>query len=138
MNEARDGWRDEYEGHPEYQAILARLENPWWKRPVTLATGGVVALAASFFIGVWVGSSGDDSGSSLPASWVQGQVDDDQSQDNQRQNDPPAGLTFAQKSQLLSKFCNTEAGGPYDVSEAAYLECVSSYYVTDQGQVLPK
>lgn len=65
-------------------------------------------------------------------------MDDDQSQDNQRQNDPPAGLTFAQKSQLLSKFCNTEAGGPYDVSEAAYLECVSSYYVTDQGQVLPK
>lgn len=137
MNEAPVGWRDEYEGHLEYQAILARLENPWWRRPVTLVTGGVVAVAASFFIGVWVGSSGDSSGPSSPDPWVQGQTDE-QSQNNQRQNDPPAGLTFAQKSQLLNKFCTTEAGGPYDVSEAAYLECTRNYYVTDQGQVLPK
>ncbi|MDX2934919.1 hypothetical protein [Streptomyces ipomoeae] len=137
MNGAQSGWRDEYESHPEYQAILARLETPWWKRPVALTTGGVVAVAAVFFLGVWVGSSGDTSGPSSSDSWVQTQVDG-QSQDGRQQDNEPVGLTFAQKSQLLSKFCNTEAGGPYDVSEAALLDCLSSYYVTDQGQVLPK
>ncbi|MFI7298126.1 hypothetical protein [Streptomyces sp. NPDC050121] len=137
MDGTPNGWRDEYESHPEYQAILARLEKPWWKRPVALATGGSVAAAAVFFIGVWVGSSSDNSGPSSPDSWVQEQAGD-QSQNSRQQNNEPVGLTFAQKSQLLNKFCNTEAGGPYNVSEAALLDCLSSYYVTDQGQVLPK
>lgn len=57
---------------------------------------------------------------------------------SQPQNNEPPVLTFAQKNQLLNKFCTAEAGGPYDVSEAALLECKTSYYVTDQGQILPR
>ncbi|WP_253195546.1 hypothetical protein [Streptomyces sp. JHA26] len=58
--------------------------------------------------------------------------------DDQQQNNQPAGISAAQKSQILSKYCNQQAGGPYNVSEAAYLECLQSYYVTDQGQILPR
>ncbi|MET7988506.1 hypothetical protein [Streptomyces sp. NPDC005281] len=68
---------------------------------------------------------------------MQGQLDD-QSQNNQQQNNQPAGVSAAQKFQILNRFCTQQAGGPYDVSEAALMECKSSYYVTDQGQVLPK
>ncbi|MFF7975030.1 hypothetical protein [Streptomyces sp. NPDC007905] len=130
-----DGWRDEYD--PEYQAILAGMETPWWKRPVVLA-GGVVAIAvASFFLGGAVLGSDGGSGASSPDPWVQGQVDD-QSQNNQQQNNQPAGVSAAQKSQILTKFCKQQAGGPYDVSEAALLECLQNYEVTDQGMVMPK
>ncbi|MEU0844807.1 hypothetical protein ABZ370_35785 [Streptomyces sp. NPDC005962] len=117
-------------------AILAKLERPWWKRPTVMA-GGVVAVAvASFFLGGAV--LGSDSSSDAPSqdSGVQDQVDG-QSQNNQ-QNNQPAGISAAQKSQILSKYCNRQAGGPYNVSEAAYLDCLQSYEVTDQGQVLPK
>ncbi|CAM5332346.1 hypothetical protein [Streptomyces aurantiogriseus] len=56
--ERPDGWRDEYEDDPEYQRILARMETPWWKRPLAL-WGGVVAIAvASFFLGFSSGNSG--------------------------------------------------------------------------------
>jgi hypothetical protein len=47
-------------------------------------------------------------------------------------------VAAGQKFQILNKLCTQQAGGPYDVSEAALLECKNSYYVTDQGQVLPK
>ncbi|MGW4047456.1 hypothetical protein [Streptomyces sp. NPDC004721] len=127
-----NGWRDEYENHPEYQRILAGLEKPWWKRPVAL-WGGVVAVAvASFFLGGVVLGSNGGSDASSPDPWVQGQVDD-QSQSNQ-----PAGVSAAEKFQILNKFCNQQAGGPYNVSESAFMECNRSYYVTDQGQVLPR
>ncbi|MFF9085374.1 hypothetical protein ACF1BE_02910 [Streptomyces sp. NPDC014991] len=135
--EPADGWRDEYEADPQYQAILARVETPWWKRPVVLA-GGVVAVAvASFFLGGAVLGSDGGSGASSPDPWVQGQVDDE-SRNNQQQDDQPAGVSTAQKFQILVKFCNQQAGGPTDVDEAALLECRNNYYVTDQGQVLPK
>ncbi|WP_435220633.1 hypothetical protein [Streptomyces sp. Tue6028] len=137
MNQAPNGWRDEYEGDPEYRRILAGMERPWWKRPVTI-WGGVVAVAvASFFLGGALMGSDDSPDPSSPDPWLQGQVED-QSQNNQQQNNQPAGVSAAQKSQILNKFCTQQAGGPYNVSEAAFLECTSSYYVTDQGQVLPK
>ncbi|MEU6181177.1 hypothetical protein [Streptomyces coeruleorubidus] len=136
MKRVRYRWRDEYESDPEYQRILARMETPWWKRPVVM-TGGVVAIAvASFFLGGAVLGSDGGSGPSSPDSWVQDQTDD-QSQNNQ-QNNQPAGLTPIQKSQILSKYCNRQAGGPYNVSEAALMECLQSYEVTDQGMVMPK
>ncbi|MGW3826848.1 hypothetical protein ACWEAF_32240 [Streptomyces sp. NPDC005071] len=47
-------------------------------------------------------------------------------------------MSAPQKFQILSKFCNQQAGGPYNVSESAYMECKNNFYVTDQGQVLPK
>ncbi|MEU2281683.1 hypothetical protein ABZ614_06910 [Streptomyces sp. NPDC013178] len=132
-----DGWRDEYENDPEYQRILAAMETPWWKRPVAL-WGGVVGVAvASFFLGGVVLDSDGGSGSSSPGSWVQDQTDG-RSQDNQQQNNQPVGLTPIQKSQILSKYCNRQAGGPYNVSEAEYLDCLQSYEVTDQGMVMPK
>ncbi|WP_234425721.1 hypothetical protein [Streptomyces kebangsaanensis] len=132
-----NGWRDEYKNHPEYQRILAGLERPWWKRPVAL-WGGVVAVAvASFFLGGVVLGSDGGSGASSPDPWVQDQMDD-QSQEDQQQNNQPAGVSAAQKFQILNKFCNQQAGGPYNVSESALMECKNSYYVTDQGQVLPK
>ncbi|MFE5191438.1 hypothetical protein [Streptomyces sp. NPDC056628] len=132
-----DGWRDEHENDPEYQRVLARVERPWWKRPIAL-WGGVAAVAVgSFFLGGAVLGSDGGSGASSPDPWVQEQLDD-QSQDNQQQNNQPAGISGAQKSQILSKYCNQQAGGPYDVSEAAYLECLQSYEVTDQGMVMPK
>ncbi|MEU6093379.1 hypothetical protein [Streptomyces sp. NPDC047079] len=137
MEHERNGWRDEYEGHPEYRRILAAMERPWWKRPVVMA-GGVVALAlASFFLGGAVLGSDGGTGTSSPDPWVQGPLDDQQ-QNSRQQNNQPVGVTAAQKFQLLSKFCNQQAGGPYNVSESALLECTRSYYVTDQGQVLPK
>ncbi|MEV6840552.1 hypothetical protein AB0N17_39765 [Streptomyces sp. NPDC051133] len=129
-----DGWRDEYD--PEYQAILTRMETPWWKRPVAL-WGGVAAVAvASFFLGGAVLGSDGSSGTSSPDPWVQGQVD--QSQNDQQQNNQPAGVSPAQKFQILTRFCTQQAGGPTNVDEAALMECKNDYYVTDQGQVLPK
>lgn len=56
MNRVRYRWRDEYEGDPEYQRILARMETPWWKRPMVLI-GGVVAVVVASFSG---GSGGSD------------------------------------------------------------------------------
>ncbi|MES4891421.1 hypothetical protein [Streptomyces sp. NPDC096012] len=70
--ESPDGWRDEYEADPEYQAILARMENPWWKRPVALAGGVVVIVVASFFLGF---SSGGGGGSDSLTAAEQGKAD---------------------------------------------------------------
>ncbi|MFE4959621.1 hypothetical protein ACFRCW_37960 [Streptomyces sp. NPDC056653] len=137
MNEAPNGWRNEYESSPESQRILAAMERPWWKRPVAMVGGVVVIAVGSFFLGGAVLGSDGGSGTSSPDPWVQGQLDD-QSQDNQQQNNQPVGVTAAQKFQILNKFCNQQAGGPYNVSEAALLECTNSFYVTEQGQVLPK
>jgi hypothetical protein len=132
VKRVRYRWRDEYESDPEYQRILARMQTPWWKRPVTIV-GGVLAVAvASFFLGGAVLGSDRDSETSSPDSWVQDQTND------QQQNNQPAGLPPIQKSQILSKYCNRQAGGPYNVSEAAFLDCLQSYEVTDQGMVMPK
>ncbi|MFI1419929.1 hypothetical protein ACH4VX_18415 [Streptomyces sp. NPDC020731] len=134
---ASAGWRDEFEDHPEYQRILTAVEKPWWKQPAAL-WGGVVAVAVgSFFLGGAVLGSDGSSAPSSPSPWVQDQMDD-QSQNNQQQNNQPAGVSAAQKSQILSKYCNQQAGGPYNVSEAAYLDCLQSYEVTDQGMVMPR
>ncbi|MFF1570875.1 hypothetical protein ACFVY1_47455 [Streptomyces sp. NPDC058293] len=108
------------------------METPWWKRPAAL-WGGVAAMAiASFFLGGAVLGSDGGSGSSSPDSWVQDQSN------NQRRNNEPAGLTYAQKQQILNKFCNSSQmrGEPGDSS--AFPTCMASYSVTDQGQVLPK
>lgn len=132
MKRVRYQWRDEYDSDPEYQRILAAMERPWWKRPVAL-WGGVVAVAvASFFLGGAVLGSDSSSGAPSQDSWVQDQVNE------QSQNNQPVGVSAAQKSQILSKYCNQQAGGPYNVSEAAYLECLQSYEVTDQGMVMPR
>ncbi|MFH8605555.1 hypothetical protein ACH4B8_38360 [Streptomyces flaveolus] len=126
------GWRDEYEADPEYQRILAAMESPWWKRPLVL-WGGVVAVAVgSFFLGGFVLGGDENSAPSSPSPWVQDQTG------VQQQNGQPAGVSAAQKSQTLSRYCNQQAGGPYNVSEASYLECLQSNYVTDQGQVMPR
>ncbi|GHD95775.1 hypothetical protein [Streptomyces naganishii] len=130
------GWRDEWESDPEYRKILARMEMPRWKRPVVLWSGVVAVAVASFFLGGAVLGSGGGSGTSSPDPWVQGQGD--QSQNDQQQNNQPVGLTPAQKSQILTKYCKQQAGGPYNVSEAGLLECLQSYEVTDQGMVMPK
>ncbi|WP_327349705.1 hypothetical protein OG772_20710 [Streptomyces sp. NBC_01321] len=106
---------------------------PWWKQPVMLLPVGVAAVAVAFFIGVAVGKS-SSSTDTLPSST---QTQDERSS-TQPQGGQPAGVSAAQKSQILSKFCNQQAGGPYNVSEAALLECTNSFYVTEQGQVLPK
>ncbi|MET7761720.1 hypothetical protein ABZS71_06650 [Streptomyces sp. NPDC005393] len=127
-----NGWRDEYQNHPEYQRILAGVERPWWKRPVAL-WGGVVAVAVgSFYLGGAVLGSGDSSGTSSPDPWVQGQLDD------QSQNNQPAGLTYQEKQQILFKFCTSSQmrGEPGDSS--AFPTCMASYEVTDQGMVMPK
>ncbi|GAX55793.1 hypothetical protein SO3561_07355 [Streptomyces olivochromogenes] len=137
VNRVRYRWRDEYEGDPEYQRILAAVERPWWKRPVTIIGGVVAVTVASFLLGGALMGSGGSSGTSSPDPWVQGQGDG-QSQNNQQQNNQPVGMSAAQKFQLLNQFCNQQAGGPTNVDEAALLECNNSYYVTDQGQVLPK
>ncbi|MFF3448299.1 hypothetical protein ACFYXJ_14335 [Streptomyces sp. NPDC002667] len=127
---------EDHESDPEYQAILARLEKPWWQRPALLVSGGLAAVVLAFLAGFWVGGSDSGSRTSSPDPWVQGQLDD-QAQNNRQQNNQPAGVSAAQKFQILSRFCTQQAGGPYDVSEAAFMECQRSYYVTDQGQVLP-
>ncbi|MFF9178976.1 hypothetical protein [Streptomyces sp. NPDC014793] len=132
VEQTPDSWRNEYETRPECKAILARMETPWWKRPLAL-WGGVVGVAvASFFLGGTVRGSDGGSQTSSPGPWIQGQLED------QSQNNQPAGVTAAQKFQILNKFCTQQAGGPYDVSESALMECKNTYYVTDQGQVLPK
>ncbi|MGW5548181.1 hypothetical protein ACWEVB_44960, partial [Streptomyces sp. NPDC003998] len=60
------------------------------------------------------------------------------SQNSQQQNNQPAEVSTAQKFQILTRFCTQQAGGPTNVDEAALMECKNDYYVTDQGQVLPK
>ncbi|KPI05063.1 hypothetical protein OK006_6822 [Actinobacteria bacterium OK006] len=137
MKRVRYRWRDEYESDPEYQKILARLEKPWWKRPVTIV-GSVAAVAvASFSLGGALMGSGGSSGTSSPDPWQQGQTQNNQPA-GQQQNNHPVGLTFAQKGQMLNKFCTAQAGGPGNFSEATFYECTNSYYVTDEGMVLPK
>ncbi|MCA2229611.1 hypothetical protein [Nonomuraea aurantiaca] len=50
----------------------------------------------------------------------------------------PTGLTFQQKQQILFKFCtSSQMRGPVGDS-SAYPHCMVSYYVTDQGMVMPK
>ena len=132
VNRVRYRWRDEYEGDPEYQRILAAMEQPWWKRPVTIV-GGVVALTVvSFFLGGALMGSGNSSGTSSQDPWVQGQTD------GQSQNSQPAGLTFQQKQQILFKWCTSSQmrGEPGDSS--AFPTCMGDYYVTDQGMVMPR
>ncbi|MGW5434102.1 hypothetical protein ACWET9_44330 [Streptomyces sp. NPDC004059] len=136
MGQAPYNWRDEWESDRQYQKILARMETPWWKRPVAL-WGGIVAVAvASFFLGGAVlGSDGGLGASSDP--WLQDQTGH-RSQNSQQQNNQPAEVSTAQKFQILTRFCTQQAGGPTNVDEAALMECKNDYYVTDQGQVLPK
>ncbi|PPS71991.1 hypothetical protein BV882_20220 [Streptomyces sp. 46] len=125
MKRVRYRWRDEYESDPEYQRILARLELPWWKRPVVQVA--VVASAAAFVVGALIGNAHEDTDtpSSSPSAQTQ--------QDNQ-----PAGLTYQQKQQILFKFCTSSQmrGAPGDSS--AFPTCMASYEVTDQGMVMPK
>ncbi|WP_392967453.1 hypothetical protein [Streptomyces sp. LN245] len=61
MDQAPDGWRDEYETHPEYRAILARMAMPWWQRPVVLLGTAIALVVASFCLGITIGDSGADS-----------------------------------------------------------------------------
>jgi hypothetical protein len=50
----------------------------------------------------------------------------------------PSGLTLQQKIQILFKFCtSSQMRGPVGDSSAFPL-CMSRYYVTDQGMVMPK
>ncbi|TJZ98993.1 hypothetical protein [Actinacidiphila oryziradicis] len=120
---------DDYESDPAYLAILAKLEQPWWKRPVTMVAAGVVVVGAAFFAGVTVGRS--DSNTVTPASSIS-------SQPQSQSNNQPAGLSFQQKQQILFKFCTSSAmRGPAGDS-SAFPTCMASYSVTDQGMVLPK
>ncbi|MFF7927373.1 hypothetical protein ACFZDP_40705 [Streptomyces mirabilis] len=86
MKRVRYRWRDEYESDPEYQKILARLEKPWWKRPVTIV-GSVAAVAvASFSLGGALMGSGGSSGTSSPDPWQQGQTQNNQPAGQQQNN----------------------------------------------------
>jgi negative regulator of sigma E activity len=126
VKRVRYRWRDEYERDPEYQRILARLELPWWKRPVVQVA--VVASAAAFVVGALIGSAQDRTDSPSPSS----------SNQVQSQNDKPAGLTYQQKQQILFKFCTSDQmRGPVGDS-SAFPTCMGDYYVTDQGMVMPK
>ncbi|CAM5701033.1 hypothetical protein [Streptomyces afghaniensis 772] [Streptomyces afghaniensis] len=126
MKRVRYRWRDEYESDPEYQRILARLELPWWKRPV--AQVAVVASAAAFVVGALIGSAQDSTDSPSPSS----------SDQVQPQNEEPAGLTYQQKQQILFKFCTSDQmRGPAGDS-SVFPTCMGDYYVTDQGMVMPK
>ncbi len=128
MEDAPQGWREEFETHPEYQRILARLEKPWWNQPVTWVLGGAVALTAAFLMGGWLLGSDDstDTPSQAPAT------------QSQTGNDQPATLSFQEKQQILNKFCNSsQMRGPAGDS-SAFPICMGSYYVTDQGMVMPK
>ncbi|MET9510769.1 hypothetical protein ABZX62_20305 [Streptomyces flavidovirens] len=118
---------DDYESDPEYLAILARLERPWWKRPVGVVTITVALSAAAFFIGASLGASGDNSDApSRPP------------QQQQSRDDQPAGLTYQQKQQILHKFCNSsQMRGPVGDSSAFPL-CMGDHYVTEQGMVMPR
>jgi negative regulator of sigma E activity len=126
VKRVRYRWRDEYERDPEYQRILARLELPWWKRPVVQVA--VVASAAAFVVGALIGSAQTRTDSPSPSS----------SNQVQSQNDKPAGLTYQQKQQILFKFCTSDQmRGPVGDS-SAFPTCMGDYYVTDQGMVMPK
>lgn len=126
----------EHQRIPESPAVLPlfpRRVRPWWKRPVVALT--VVLSAASFGIGAALATSGNSS--DVPAQAPDQRAHDDRPA-IQPQNVRPTGVSAAQKSQLLSKFCNQQAGGPTNVSEVALLECLANFYVTDWGQVLPR
>lgn len=120
-------------GYLSISPVRPARGRPWWKQPVMLLPVAVAAVAVAFFIGVAVGKS-SGSTRTLPPST---QTHDERSS-TQPQSGQPSGVTSAQKAQLLNKFCQQQAGGPYNVSEAALLECMNTYYVTDFGQVLPK
>lgn len=81
--------------------------------------------------------SGGSPGPSTPDPWVQGQTQNSRPA-GQQQNNQPVGLTPEQRFQILNKFCTAQAGGPGDLSEAGFHECTNSYYVTDEGMVLPR
>ncbi|GAA4537791.1 hypothetical protein GCM10023097_01230 [Streptomyces collinus] len=125
VKRVRYRWRDEYENDPEYQRILARMQTPWWKRPVVQVA--VVASAAAFVVGVLIGNAQDDTDTPSSSPSVQTQ------QDNH-----PAGLTYQQKRQILFKFCTSSQmrGEPGDSS--AFPTCMGDYYVTEQGMVMPR
>jgi hypothetical protein len=122
-----------------YRAIQVRRKRPWWTHSAVMIPGGafvgtvVAAVAMSVIAGASSGGSSNstDSPSPSPSALVQ-------SQNNPAQNNQPVGITPAQKSQILFKFCTSQAGGPYNVSEAAYLQCTGNYMVTDQGMIMPK
>lgn len=118
---------------PAALPLFPRRVRPWWKRPVVTLTA--VLSAASFGIGAGLATSGDSS--DAPPEAPQRRTQNDRPE-TQSQNDRPAGVSAGQKFQILSKFCNQHAGGPYNVSESAYMECKNSFHVTDYGQVLPK
>ncbi|MFE4651542.1 hypothetical protein [Streptomyces sp. NPDC056707] len=120
-------------GYPAVSPVLPAPSRPWWKQPVMLLPVVVAAVAVAFFIGFAVGQSSGRTDTLPPPTQTQ-----DERSSTQPQSDQPAGVTASQKFQILNKFCDQQAGGPYNVSESALLECKSSYYVTDQGQVLPK
>lgn len=118
---------------PAVLPLFPKPVRPWWKRPVVAVT--VVLSAASFFIGGAIATSGGSS--DAPPESPQQRTQNGRPA-TQPQNGPPAGVSAAQKFQILSEFCNQQAGGPYNLSEAAFLECKNDYYVTEQGQVLPR
>ncbi|MET4646106.1 hypothetical protein ABID95_005863 [Streptomyces atratus] len=118
---------------PAVLPLFPKPVRPWWKRPVVAVT--VVLSAASFFVGGAIATFGDSS--NAPPEPPQRRTQNDRPVP-QSQSDRPAGVSPGQKFQILSKFCNQQAGGPYNVSESAYMECKNSFYVTDYGQVLPK
>lgn len=95
----------------------------------------IVLSAASFCVGAALATFGGSS--DAPPKPPQRQTQNGRPA-TQPQHGQPAGVSVAQKFQILSKFCNQQAGGPYNVSESAYMECKNNFYVTDQGQVLPK
>lgn len=123
---------EDYESDPEYQAILAKLERPWWQSTAAMVVGGAIAgilvgAAAMSVIGPFGGASEDSSGSPSQSPRPQ-----------QPQNIQPTGLTYQQKNQILFKFCtSSQMRGPAGDS-SAYPTCMGSYYVTEQGMVMPK
>ncbi|MFD3999017.1 hypothetical protein [Streptomyces sp. NPDC058583] len=95
----------------------------------------VVLSAASFGVGATLATLGN--GPQVPAKMHQQRSQNERPAINPQQ-DGSDGLSAAQQSQIRFKFCNQQAGGPTNVSEVAFMECLSNVYVTDQGQVLPK
>lgn len=76
------------------------------------------------FIALAISSSGSSSDN--------GPITDQSSAPSQPQQ--PAGLTNYQKNLILSKFCLSQMNG----SELQARDCPLNYYVTDQGQVMPR
>lgn len=116
----------------KYQATPAKCERPWWQSTVAMIVGGAVAgtLVGAAAMSVIGPDTGTSSGSSnAPSTSPRSQ---------QPQSVQPAGLTYQQKSQILSTFCTSSPmRGPAGDS-SAFPTCMASYYVTDQGMVMPK